>query len=804
AWLLAPNGELTPERIADVIAGRIARFHHDEAIEQRAAWLREKEEALSKPTLSPQLRGYLFDAGRVPFFCSGCPHNTSTRVPEGSAAIAGVGCHFMATYIFGSTEIFSPMGTEGAAWVGHAPFTDACHIFANMGDGTYHHSGLLAIRASVAANVNLTVKILYNDATAATGGQPLPAQLSVPAITRQLDAEGVKRIVVVTDEPDKYGRGAAFASGVTVRHRDLLDAVQRELRETQGVTAIVYDQTCAAEKRRRRKRGAFPDPARRAFVNTLVCEGCGDCSLKANCVSITPVETEFGRKRAIDQSSCNKDFSCIRGFCPSYVTVEGGRPRRGRAVAVLDDTGLPEPARPDLARPYGVVVAGVGGTGVITIGALIGMAAHLEGKGVSVLDMTGVAQKGGAVVTFVRIGAAPEALHSVRIAAGDANAVIGCDIVVGVENAILSKMRRGFTRAVFNTNRMPTVAFIRNPDLQTPYAAMEQGVRDTIGDDAVQFIDATRLAVALTGDSIGANVFMLGFAWQSGLIPLSAQALLRAIELNAVDVEANQRAFLWGRFAAHDRPRVEQAALPAGQPVMADRVLSRTLDELVERRVEYLTRYQDRAYAQRYRQLVDRARAAESAVAGSAGELTQDVARSYFNLLANKDEYEVARLHSDGEFLRQVEAAFEGDWRIRFHLAPPLWARPDPATGEPVKRAYGPWMLPLFRVLARCRGLRGTVLDPFGYSAHRRLERGLPAEFEQVVSELLAGLTRPKLALAAEIAALPQTMRGFGHVRHTNIEAARRHQAELLAQFRAPPTAPVVTGLAKEALPAAS
>ncbi|MBI5909990.1 MAG: indolepyruvate ferredoxin oxidoreductase family protein [Betaproteobacteria bacterium] len=791
AWLLAPNGELTPERIADVIAGRIARFHRSESIEKRAAWLREKEEALAKPALSEQLRGYLFDAGRVPFFCSGCPHNTSTRVPEGSTAIAGVGCHFMATYIFSGTKIFSPMGAEGAVWVGHAPFTDARHIFANMGDGTYHHSGLLAIRAAVTANVDLTVKILYNDATAATGGQPLPGQLNVPAITRQLDAEGVKRIVVVTDQPEKYARGARFAPNVSIRHRDQLEAVQRELREQHGVTAIVYDQTCAAEKRRRRKRGAFPDPARRAFINSLVCEGCGDCSVKANCVSIAPVETEFGRKRAIDQSSCNKDYSCIRGFCPSYITVEGGALRKSNALAVIDDAGLPEPQRPALDRPFGIVVAGVGGTGVITIGALLGMGAHLEGKGVSVLDMTGVAQKGGAVVTFVRIGAAPEALHSVRIAAGDANAVIGCDIVVGVENAILSKMRRGFTRAVFNTNRFATVAFIRNPDLQTPYSAMEQGVRDTVGEDAVRFVNATRLATALMGESIGANVFMLGFAWQTGLIPLSAEALLRAIELNGVEVEANRRAFMWGRLAAHDPARVEHVAEPADSAGAADRVISGNLDQVIERRVEYLTRYQDAAYAARYRNLVERARKSESAAVGSGNALTDAIARSYFNLLANKDEYEVARLHTEGDFLRQVDAAFEGDYSVRFHFAPPLWARPDPVTGEPVKRAYGPWVLPLLRVLARLNGLRGTMLDPFGYSAERRTERRLPAEYERIVDELLSGLTEEKLALATEIASLPLSMRGFGHVKHENIEVAKQREAELMARFRAPARPPL-------------
>jgi len=798
-WLLAPNGELTPERIAEVIAQRITRFHASESIARRAAWLRAKEEALSQPSLSPQLRGYLSDAGRVPFFCSGCPHNTSTRVPEGSAAIAGVGCHFMATYIFSGTKIFSPMGAEGAAWVGHAPFTDASHIFANMGDGTYHHSGLLAIRAAVAANVDITFKILYNDATAATGGQPLPGALSVPAITRQLDAEGIGRIVVVTDEPAKYGAGAGFAPGVSIRHRTELDAVQKELREHRGVSALVYDQTCAAEKRRRRKRGAFPDPAHRSFINTLVCEGCGDCNLKSNCVSVLPVETEFGRKRAIDQSSCNKDFSCIRGFCPSYVTVEGGAPRRGKALAATDGllAGLPQPQPPALDRPYGIVIAGVGGTGVITVGALLGMAAHLEGKGVSVLDMTGVAQKGGAVITYVRIGERPEALHAVRIAAGDANAVIGCDIVVTVENAILTKMRRDFTRAVVNTRRLATVAFIRNPDIQTPWSAMEQGISDAVGPDAAHFLNATRLATALTGEAIGTNVFMLGFAYQLGLIPLSAEALVRAIELNGVSVEANRRAFTWGRYAAHDPSATERfAASDDTAAVAADRKLSHSLDEAIARRVDYLTKYQDERYAARYRGLVERVRDAECARPGAGTRLTDAVARAYFKLLAVKDEYEVARLHTDGEFRRQIDAAFEGDYRLRFHFAPPLWARPDPVTGEPRKRAYGQWVLPLLRVLARLKGLRGTVFDPFGHTVERRLERQLAIDYERTVDALLSELRdaepdQSRLDLAVAIASVPLEIRGYGHVKRRSIDVARDREAELMARLRQPAPAPL-------------
>jgi len=791
-WLLAPNGELSAEQVALVIAARLKRFHAGARIDERAAWLRAKEEALAKPSLSPQLRGYLSDAGRVPYFCSGCPHNSSTRVPEGSEAIAGVGCHFMATYIFSGTRIFSPMGSEGAAWVGHAPFTDTKHIFANMGDGTYYHSGLLAIRAAVTANIGITFKILYNDATAATGGQPLPGPLNVPALTRQLEAEGVARIVVVTDQPEKYGKRAPFASGVTVRHRDHLDAVQRELREVAGVTALVYDQTCAAEKRRRRKRGKFPDPARRSFINTRVCEGCGDCSTKSNCVSVTPVETEFGRKRAIDQSSCNKDFSCQNGFCPSFVSVEGGRPRRGKAMAADDQFAqLPEAELPALARPYSIVVAGVGGTGIITVGALLGMAAHLEGKGVSVLDMTGVAQKGGAVTTFVKIAARPADLTTIRIAAGEANAVIGSDLLVTAENSIMTRMQRGVTKAVINTNRLATVAFIKNPDLQTPWVAMEDGVRDVIGADAARFLDATRIATALLGDSLATNIFLLGYAYQMGLVPVSRQAIFRAVELNGATVDANQRAFNWGRLAYHDPASVERQARPAETEVGSDRVIAPDLDAAVARRVDFLTAYQDTGLAQRYQSLVDRVRRTELRVAGDSILLTEAVARNYFKLLAIKDEYEVARLYTDGEFQRQVDAAFEGDYKLRYHFAPPLWVKPDKVTGAPVKRTYGAWMRPVLKVLAKLKGLRGTWLDPFGHTEERQLERRLITDYERTVEELERGLRVDNLDLAVEVATLPATIRGYGHVKRKNIDAAKTREAALLGQFRKPRVQPV-------------
>ncbi len=780
AWLLPAAGELSPGIVARAIAARIARFHTSDRIKARLAFLEAKEKALAHPRVAVQ---------RVPYFCSGCPHNTSTRVPEGSRATAGIGCHFMAVWMDRNTATFSHMGGEGVSWIGQAPFTEERHIFANLGDGTYYHSGLLAIRAAVAAKAPITYKILYNDAVAMTGGQRIDGPLTVPMIVDQVAAEGVERIVVVTDDPDKY-RGVALKGGVPVRHRDDLDAVQRDLREYPGVSVLVYDQTCAAEKRRRRKRGTFPDPPKRVFINELVCEGCGDCGVKSNCVSVEPLETEFGRKRTINQSSCNKDYSCVKGFCPSFVTVEGGRVRRGKALAEGgDDWGpLPEPQLPVTDRPYGILVTGIGGTGVITVGALLGMAAHIEGKGVSVLDMTGLAQKNGAVMSHVRIAARPEELYSARIAAGDANAVIACDMVVAAGAEAQSKMQPGRTRAVVNSAEVATADFTRNPDWAFPGGDMRTEIEGAVGAAGADFVDATRLATALLGDAIATNPFMLGYAYQKGLVPVTAAAIERAIELNAVAVDANRKAFLWGRRAAHDLARVERVATPP-EVIPITQHLSRTLDEIIARRVEFLAEYQDTAYAARYRALVDRVRAAESAL-GLGTKLTEAVARYYFKLMAYKDEYEVARLYSRPEFLQRIRTTFDGDFRLKLHLAPPLLNRPDPVSGEARKSEFGPWMLGAFRVLAKLKGLRGTALDIFGRTEERRTERQLIADYERTIDELLAHLDRERHATAVAIARIPEEIRGFGHVKMRNLKTAKEKEAELLAAFRSPAPAP--------------
>jgi indolepyruvate ferredoxin oxidoreductase len=781
-WLLPAKYELSPALIARAIAQRLGTFELPQDVrarmEARLALLEAKEKALARPRVAVE---------RKPFFCSGCPHNTSTVVPEGSRAVAGIGCHYMAVWMPDRrTSTFTQMGGEGAPWIGQAPFTNERHIFANLGDGTYFHSGYLAVRAAVAAKVNITYKILFNDAVAMTGGQPVDGSLTVPQIARQMAAEGVCKIVVVTDEPEKY-TGVVLPDGVGVEHRRELDRIQRELRECEGTSVLIYDQTCASEKRRRRKKivdgkPGFPDPAKRAFINELVCEGCGDCSVQSNCISVEPLETEFGRKRQINQSSCNKDYSCVNGFCPSFVTVEGGRLRRGKGSAVVDVDHLfelPEATVPPLTSTYGILVTGVGGTGVVTVGQLLGMAAHLEGRGVSVLDMAGLAQKGGEVSSHVQIAAHPDDLYATRIATGEADLIIGCDLVVTANRESLSKMLQGVTRAVVNTANAPTSDFVRNPNWQFPGSNMEADIKAAVGEACV-FVDANKLTVALLGDALYTNPFMLGFAWQRGWLPLTREALERAIELNGVSVETNQKAFLWGRRAAVHPEAVAKVAFPA--EVIELKRLSSSLDEMIARRVTFLTAYQNTAYAERYRRLVELARNTEAKLGGTA--LTEAVARYFFKLMAYKDEYEVARLYADPAFMEKVNAQFEGDFSLKFHLAPPLWSKRD-SQGHLVKRQFGSWTLAVFRILAKLRGLRGTPLDVFGRTAERRMERALIGQYEQTIRMLLPKLDAKTLSAAVALASVPEEIRGYGHVKEASVESARLKQSQLLETFSA-------------------
>ncbi|VVE38839.1 indolepyruvate ferredoxin oxidoreductase [Pandoraea capi] len=786
-WLLPAHYELSPALIAKAIATRLEKFELPSDVRDRIATrlrvIEAKEQALAKPRVA---------AERKPWFCSGCPHNTSTNVPEGSRAIAGIGCHYMTVWMDRKTDTFSQMGGEGVPWIGQAPFSCDEHIFANLGDGTYFHSGLLAIRAAISAKVNITYKILYNDAVAMTGGQPVDGTLTVPQIVAQVDAEGAEKIVIVTDEPEKYD-GVKLVGDVPIYHRSELDRVQRELRLVKGTTILIYDQTCATEKRRRRKRGAYPDPAKRVVINESVCEGCGDCSVKSNCLSVEPLETEFGTKRQINQSTCNKDFSCLNGFCPSFVTVEGGQLRKPK-TAQVDSSGLPplpEPALPAIARPYGILVTGVGGTGVVTIGGLLGMAAHLENKGVTTLDVTGLAQKGGAVTSHVQIALQPEDIHATRIAMGDARVVIGCDAITTASDDTLSRVQHGVTNLVVNSAHTPTAEFIRNPNWRFPGSSTENDIRAAAGDN-VDFVDANHLALRLLGDTIYTNPFVLGYAWQKGWVPLSYAALVRAIELNGVAIEKNKQAFEWGRRAAHDLATVRKLAQQNEAPessATGGKLITlhspRALDTLIQRRYDQLVAYQDRAYAERFKQTVDRVRAAESALPNDVSHmpLTEAVARALYKLMAYKDEYEVARLYTDPAFMKKINEQFEGNFSLRFHLAPPSLAKHDDK-GHLIKKAYGPWMMKAFGILAKFKGLRGGAFDIFGRTEERRMERALIGEYEALVTELVTHLNEHNLSLAVQLAELPQEMRGYGHVKEQNVAATRIKWTKLLAQFR--------------------
>ncbi len=768
AVLLHAGGELSSDDIARALAGRLPQT---EALAARRADLDAQTARLARSEVA---------AVRKPYFCSGCPHSTSTKVIDGSRAMAGIGCHYMARFMDRSTEFYSQMGGEGVAWIGQAPFTEETHVFANLGDGTYYHSGYMAIRAAVAAGVNITYKLLFNDAVAMTGGQPVDGPATVPQITRQLAAEGVVKIAVVTDEPEKHAGVTDFAAGVTLHHRSALAEVERAFRDTPGCTVIVYDQTCASEKRRRRKRGTYPDPPKRAFINADVCEGCGDCSQTSNCLSVTPLETPLGTKRQIDQSTCNKDFSCVEGFCPSFVTVHGGTLRR-RARVTPDDASLPEPVLPPLAAPWSMLVTGIGGTGIVTIGALLGMAAHSEGRQVSVLDITGMAQKGGSVWSNIRIAAEAEALHGLHVGQGRADVLLGCDLVGSAGHEALATLRQGASRVVLNTHETSTADFVLDGSYRLPAARLRRSVVEAAGAANVDQLDATALAAGLLGDAQGANIFLLGFAWQKGLIPLARDSLLDAIRLNGTAVEANLAAFAWGRLAATDLPRVAAAA-----GVAEPRTTPRTLDEIVAERMAHLTAYQSRRYARRYRALVDRVREVEGRMFSGSTALTEAVARGYAKLLAYKDEYEVARLYRGAAFQSALAAQFEGAERIEVHLAPPLLARRDPRTGRLQKRAYGPWVLSAFRLLAPLKLLRGTRLDPFGRTEERRAERRLIGEYEGDVATMLDRLSPATLAAAVALAGLPERIRGFGHVKEKATREATAERARLLALLEQP------------------
>ena len=771
--LLTNLGELTPAMIARAIADRIAKFYTSEIVQDRIAFIEKKERTLSKPRLISH---------RQASFCSGCPHNTSTAVPEGSIAAGGIGCHYMSTWSkTRPAHNFTQMGGEGVTWSGMAPFSETNHIFQNLGDGTYFHSGILAIRQSVAAKVNITYKILYNDAVAMTGGQSIDGSLTIPELILQLKGEGIKRIELVSNQPELHA--SCVDSVVSVSHRDDLNLVQKSLRETPGTTVLIYQQTCATEKRRRRKRGLAEDPNTRIFINDAVCEGCGDCSIKSNCLSVIPKETELGRKRQIDQAACNKDYSCTKGFCPSFVSVVGGQLRKNRSLPSIDQLSqLPEPelnsSAQSLEQPWNVLVTGIGGTGVLTVTAVLSMAAHLEGKGVATMNQTGLAQKFGPVVSHLRIANRQREIHAVRIPAGDADLMIGCDLMVSASDDALAKLQMNRSHAVINDTISATAEFISNPDVVFHVDPMKQSITNELSDNRADFISATEIASALMGDSIATNLFMVGYAYQKGLIPVSAEAINKALELNNVQIEFNQQAFTWGRQAYLDRKNVESLAA-----VSSAGTISEDLESVIDFRYQDLIAYQNKSFADHYLARVKEVseRAAEK---NEDNQFSIAFAKSLYKVMAYKDEYEVARLYSNGEFRKKVAQVFEGNYKLKFHMAPPLLSKKDPDTGHLRKRTFGPFMMNAFGVLAKMKFLRGTPFDLFGYSAERKLERELPQQLNQTVDALIEHLTDDNLEHAVEILELVNGVRGYGHVKEGNYNQYRLRLAQQMSRYK--------------------
>ncbi len=759
--LLPLHNDQSVGMVAHVIAKRLAPFYKSPQIEKGLKFFEKRNE---------DLEGYMPPSLRRPYYCAGCPHNTSTKVPDDSFAMVGIGCHYMVQWMDRNSDFCTHMGGEGVPWVGSSPYVKRDHIFANLGDGTYFHSGSLAIRAAVAGKVNITYKILYNDAVAMTGGQAVDGELPVYRVAQQVIAEGVTKAWIVSENPELYKNSEHIPKSVPILHRDHLDNVMKECRETKGTTVIIYDQTCAAEKRRRRKRGQYPDPAKRVIINKGVCEGCGDCSVQSNCIAVQPIETEYGRKRKINQSMCNKDFSCIKGFCPSFVSVIGGELKKTKADNKEDIfAGIPEPKAMDIDHAYNIVITGIGGTGVLTVGALLGMAAHLESKHCRNLDMTGLAQKGGEVLSHVRISPRKDDLRSGHIMTGSADLLIACDIVSAVGMSAFETLSSERTKAVVNTNNTPVADFVTNNSIDFHERQVRETLLGATDKDAQYFVEASEIARVLMGDEISTNIFMVGFAWQSGLLPLGEDSIMRAIELNGVAIEANKRAFAFGRLAAHDMPKI-QTMLETVKGDTHDQEIAQTLEGIVQKRGKYLADYQNEALSKRYQAMVDRVRKAEQKIVSNNDDLAKAVAKYYHKLLAYKDEYEVARLYTNGDFLRDLQSQFTGNYKLKFHMAPPIMEREYPATGRPKKREFGPWMLSALRVLAKFRGLRGTPLDIFGYSAERKMERALITQYEETVDTILANLTAHNYALCLEILTLPDMIKGYGIVKDENVE----------------------------------
>lgn len=768
-WLFPIKGALDAGMIAPIIGDTLLALDSDSSISERVSELRQAQESL--------LTGESV-AQRVPYFCAGCPHNSSTIIPSGSRAYAGIGCHYMVQWMDRDTMGYTHMGGEGANWLGEHHFSTRSHIFQNLGDGTYNHSGLMAIRASAISGANITYKILFNDAVAMTGGQPNDGGLTPYSIAHQVSSVGANRIAIVTDEPNKYGSDLRWPSGTTIHHRRDILSIQNELSAISGLTILIYDQTCAAEKRRRRKRGEFPDPPRRVVINSRVCESCGDCGLQSNCVAIGAVSTPFGRKREIDQSSCNKDFSCLDGFCPSFVTVHGAQLKSGsRALGFsVDLPSVPSPPLPELDSPYGIIITGVGGTGVVTIGAIMGMAAHLDGKGSAVLDMAGLAQKGGEVLSHLRIAPDAESITAVRISSGGADLILACDMVGASTQKVLGCISRGRTRIVVNDHEQLSGDFTRDVDFSFPTRRILQRLEQSCSQGHYHCVESHRLALALLGDAIASNMFMLGFAWQSGTVPLSEASILRAIELNGVQVEMNQAAFGWGRVAAHDISLLPNPKSPDSS-VVADE----SLTSMIDYRADELHCYQNESYASRYRHWLERISAAERHCSDD-DSLSRLVMHNLFKLMAIKDEYEVARLFTNGHFESQLKSQFERWDSLEFHLAPPLFAKRD-SSGNLLKSSFGGWIMSIYRILSWLKFLRGTFFDIFGKTAERRVERQLLKDYEEDLELIISSLTSSNYSLSLDLASWPDSVRGFGHIKRASIEKVQDLRPALQRDF---------------------
>lgn len=769
--------ELSPSLLAPIIATRISAQNPAVDFSASLARLQSSRQTISTPE----------GVKRTPYFCSGCPHNSSTKIPDGARVLGGTGCHFMTAWMADrqTTDHIMQMGGEGINWLSKSMYINDKHSFQNIGDGTYSHSGLQAIRQAIASDTNITYKILYNDAVAMTGGQQVPGNPTVPQIAAQMKLIGVKKTVVVSDDPARTRAYGNYPADVSIEHRDNLNSVQNRLRDTEGVTALIYDQTCAAEKRRRRKRGTFPDPAKRVFINDLVCEGCGDCSIQSNCLSILPIETEFGRKRTIDQSSCNKDYSCVKGFCPSFVTIEGGELKRSESPEPDPEltnliANLPDANTAAIENSHNLLVGGIGGTGIMTIGAIISMAAHLERKGVSVQDYTGIAQKGGTVFSYVRIADCPGDLNQIRIDEGAADTVIVCDLVVGNDQRALSVMRNGKTRAIVNTATIPTADFVRNSNIEFQTALLTKTIKDACGAGQVTGLDANNIAIKLLGDTVYSNMLLLGLAWQRGLVPLSAAAIYRAIELNGKSVEKNTMAFDLGRAAGVDLTKIAHAVQLDGK----DTTDEQTLPQIIRHRTEFLAKYQNINYANSYKKFVeDNAKKLPDLPGYEVFNKT--VARYLFKLMAYKDEYEVARLHTDGYLTEKISALFEGRYKIKFNLAPPILNGALDEQGRAKTMEFGPWMYGAMTLLAKLKFIRGTIFDIFGYTTERRMERKLIQDYRNLINEISDNLTSSNITTAIKIAALPEDIRGYGPIKQKSLADATGKLNQLKKEFAA-------------------